>query len=77
MILVFWASGSLQEGPRDLGAHFNSKGTLLEQAGLSGASKGKAEGGRQVSVITECQGGGGRRNGDSRCGRWQVARGGI
>lgn len=46
LILVFWASGSLQEGPRNLGAYFNSKGTLLEQAGLSGASKGKGEGGR-------------------------------
>ncbi|XP_058027449.1 erythropoietin receptor isoform X2 [Ahaetulla prasina] len=25
LILVFWASGSLQEGPGNLGAHFNSK----------------------------------------------------
>uniref|UniRef100_A0A8C6XW08 Erythropoietin receptor n=1 Tax=Naja naja TaxID=35670 RepID=A0A8C6XW08_NAJNA len=25
LILVFWASGSLQKGPRNLGAHFNNK----------------------------------------------------
>ncbi|XP_013907450.1 PREDICTED: erythropoietin receptor [Thamnophis sirtalis] len=35
-VLVFWASGSLQEGPRDLGAHFHSKvARLLTEENLN------------------------------------------
>lgn len=45
LILVFWASGSLQEGTGNLGEHFNNKGTLLDQGRLSGASKGEEGGG--------------------------------